>query len=67
MLGLERTTLTRSANLMEGKGWIEDAPSDDGRARPLQLTEEGRGKVEAALPAWKEAQDEVTRERSRRE
>lgn len=67
VLGLERTTLTRSAGVMERNGWIEDAPSDDGRARPLQLTDEGRGKVEAAFPAWKEAQDRVARERRRRE
>jgi DNA-binding MarR family transcriptional regulator len=63
LLGLERTTLTRSAGVMEENGWIEDAPSDDGRERPLRLTDEGRRKVEAAFPAWKEVQDAVDRER----
>lgn len=64
VLGLERTSLTRSAGVMEGNGWIEDAPSDDGRKRPLQLTDEGRRKVENAFPAWREAQELVERERA---
>lgn len=64
VLGLERTSLTRSANVMEREGWIEDAPSDDGRERPLQLTDEGREKVEVAFPAWKEAQETVDRARN---
>jgi DNA-binding MarR family transcriptional regulator len=65
VLGLERTTLTRSADLMENDGWIEDAPAEDGRKRPLQLTDEGRRKVEAAFPAWREVQRQVSRERER--
>lgn len=64
VLGLERTSLTRSAGVMEGNRWIEDAPSDDGRKRPLQLTDEGRRKVENAFPAWEEAQELVERERA---
>lgn len=63
LLGLERTTLTRSADVMEDNGWIEDAPSDDGRERPLRLTDEGRRKVESAYPAWREAQELVERAR----
>lgn len=66
VLGLERTTLTRSADVMEDDGWIEDAPSEDGRKRPLRLTDEGRAKVEAAFPAWREVQEQVSRERDRR-
>lgn len=61
VLGLERTTLTRSADVMEREGWIEDAPADDGRKRPLRLTDEGRRKVESAYPAWKKAQAAVER------
>lgn len=63
-LGLERTGLTRSASVMEREGWIEDAPSDDGRERPLRVTGEGRAKVEAAFPAWREAQEAVDRARN---
>jgi DNA-binding MarR family transcriptional regulator len=59
LLGLERTTLTRGAALLEEKGWIGAERSDDRRARPLRLTASGRRKLESAYPAWKAAQDSV--------
>src|SRR5436309_16128709 len=37
-LGLERTTLTRGAALLERNGWIGTDRSTDGRERPLRLT-----------------------------
>jgi DNA-binding MarR family transcriptional regulator len=55
-LGLERTTLTRGAALMERNGWVEARASDDGRERLLRLTRAGRRKLAAAYPAWKAAQ-----------
>lgn len=62
ILGLDRTTLTRSADLLERHGWIDTAPSEDARERPLRLTTEGRHKVESAFPAWKEAQELIDRD-----
>jgi DNA-binding MarR family transcriptional regulator len=62
ILGLERTSLTRSANVLERNGWVDTAPSEDARERPLRLTAEGRHKVEGAFPAWKEAQDLIDQE-----
>jgi DNA-binding MarR family transcriptional regulator len=58
-LGLERTTLTRSARRLERQGWIETLESDDGRERPLALTAAGLRALDAALPAWKEALDRL--------
>lgn len=57
LLGLERTTLTRSAALLESKGWVRADPSPDRREKPLRLTASGRKKLEAAYPSWKAAQD----------
>ncbi|MBM3547291.1 MAG: MarR family transcriptional regulator [Alphaproteobacteria bacterium] len=57
LLGLERTTLTRGAALLEEKGWISAEKADDRRARPLRLTAAGRRKLDSAYPAWKAAQD----------
>lgn len=62
ILGLERTSLTRSADRLEDEGWVTDAESDDARVRQLKLTATGREKVESAYPAWKEAQDEMDRQ-----
>jgi DNA-binding MarR family transcriptional regulator len=58
-LGLERTTLTRSAATLERQGWIETSCTPDARERPLALTEAGRRILDAALPAWKEAFDRL--------
>ncbi len=56
-LGLDRTTLTRSASLLERNGWVGSEPSQfDAREHVLSLTPAGRNKLEAAFPAWKEAQ-----------
>jgi DNA-binding MarR family transcriptional regulator len=59
LLGLERTTLTRSATLLERNGWVRTDRSADGRERPLRLTAAGRRKLESAYPSWKNAQDTV--------
>jgi DNA-binding MarR family transcriptional regulator len=59
LLGLERTTLTRSATLLERNGWVRTDRSADGRERPLRLTATGRRKLESAYPSWKTAQDSV--------
>lgn len=59
VLGLERTSLTRSANRLATEGWVTDADADDARVRTLRLTPAGRETLERAYPAWKAAQDEV--------
>ena len=64
LLGLERTTLTRSSVLLERDGYIRVAPSEDGRRRPLDLTPAGRRKLDEAYPAWKHVQDRIDRERA---
>jgi DNA-binding MarR family transcriptional regulator len=62
LLGLERTTLTRSVALLERNGWAESDRSGDARERPLRLTLPGRRKLEAAFPAWKQVQRLVDRQ-----
>ena len=57
MLDLERTTLTRIAGLLEARKWVEDGQADDGRERLLCVTDAGRAVLDAAFPAWQEAQE----------
>ncbi len=59
LLGLERTTLSRSVALLERNGWIAAAPSEDAREHRLALTAAGLRTLEAAFPAWRAAQDLV--------
>lgn len=60
-LGLERTTLTRSSGLLEEKGWVRGAASEDAREHLLKLTPVGRRTLEAAFPAWQAAQEQASR------
>ncbi len=59
-LGVERTTLTRSAAILERRRWVKSDTAADARLRPIRLTESGRRKLETAFPAWKAAQDLVS-------
>ena len=58
-LGLDRTTLSRSAVLLEKRGWIRSDQAVDARVRPLRLTRSGRSKLERAYQGWKAAQQEA--------
>jgi DNA-binding MarR family transcriptional regulator len=57
MLGLERTTLTRSLDGIE-KGLIR-VESVDGRTRNVVLTQRGKDRLDLALPLWNQAQQNL--------
>jgi DNA-binding MarR family transcriptional regulator len=59
LLGLERTTLIRGAALLERNGWLRHGLPENGRERPLQITDAGRQKLEEAFQDWQEAQSLV--------
>lgn len=59
MLGLERTTLTRSVGILEDRGWVATMPDADARKRRLAIAPAGRDRLMRALPAWQEAQEEA--------
>jgi DNA-binding MarR family transcriptional regulator len=57
-LGVERTTLTRNLELIEAKGWVKVlVGEEDARARVVSMTPKGRAAVNAAVGAWREAQN----------
>ena len=58
MLGLERTTLTRSLNAIEKEGLIR-VESVDGRTRNVVLTPRGKDRLDLALPLWNQAQQNL--------
>ena len=61
LLGLERTTLTRIARVMERDDRLSIAQGEDERIRVLDITSEGNRVLAAALPAWKGIQNEIDR------
>ncbi|MEO7135642.1 MAG: MarR family winged helix-turn-helix transcriptional regulator, partial [Vicinamibacterales bacterium] len=55
----DKTTLSRNLTLLKKKGWIETAPSEDGRERRYVLSAAGKKQLTAAQPAWQRAQDQL--------
>src|SRR3954453_15899328 len=60
-LHLDVSTLSRNVERMKARGWLEAVPDEDGRSQPFRLTAQGRKLLDKAIPAWSEAQQQVTR------
>ncbi len=59
-LGMEQTTLTRNAQLLERDGLLSIEPdADDSRARRMDLTAEGKRRLKRAMPLWRAMQARV--------
>jgi DNA-binding MarR family transcriptional regulator len=59
LLSMEISTLSRNAHLMERAGWLTIEPAEHGNGRLLRLTKEGASKIDEAIPAWRQAQEET--------
>jgi len=59
LLGLERTTLTRIAGVLERDNRIAVTQGDDERVRELSITTTGKRVLASAFPAWKRVQDDI--------
>ena len=60
--GLEQSTLSRNLRKLENSGLIEIATVEsDLRRRMVWLTETGARRLEAALPVWRTANEELAR------
>ncbi|WP_060509132.1 MarR family winged helix-turn-helix transcriptional regulator [Pseudomonas sp. NBRC 111124] len=55
-MGLERSTLGRNLKVLEAEGLVALADGDDQRNRVVLLTEAGTARLQAAHPAWEQAQ-----------
>lgn len=59
-LALESSTLTRTLAPLKARGLVADHPDpDDGRARLVSITDKGCQTLAAAVPHWRNAQQEV--------
>ena len=61
-LAMDRTTLAREAAPLVRAGLVEQNAGEDRRRRVLGLSSEGRIRLEAARPAWRQAQRRVRAE-----
>jgi DNA-binding MarR family transcriptional regulator len=55
-LQLDDSTLSRNLALMRANGWLEKVAADDARVHSFRLTQAGRTLLDAAIPAWRNAQ-----------
>jgi DNA-binding MarR family transcriptional regulator len=60
ILQLDTSTLSRNAERMRAKGWLEIVPGQDARTQLLRLTARGRKLLERAIPLWEKAQRRAT-------
>lgn len=59
ILRLERSTVSRNLNLLIRDGLVRVVSEDAKGLREVELTTEGRARIEALLPDWREAQAEA--------
>lgn len=59
ILGMERTTLTRNAAILERSGLLSIAPGRDRRERRIAVTRKGIELLKQAVPLWRQAQEEM--------
>ena len=59
MLGMEKSTISRTIDRMCKHGWIDIGPGKDNRSQSLQATPKGRQLLITAAPVWHELQANV--------
>ena len=59
MLGMEKSTVSRTIDRMHKHGWIDISPGKDKRSQSLKATPQGRQLLVTAAPVWNELQANV--------
>ena len=61
-LGMDRTTLSRNARILEKKGLVTIEEGEDRRHHSIRITENGASVLRKALPLWEGAQESLAGE-----
>jgi len=61
-LGMDRTTLSRNARILEKKGLVIIEEGEDRRQQSIKLTEDGASALRNALPLWEAIQESLATE-----
>ena len=61
-LGMDRTTLSRNARILEKKGLVTIEEGEDRRQQSIRLTEDGASALRKALPLWEDIQKSLVSE-----
>lgn len=61
LLQMDESTLSRNVDRMSARGWLRLGAGPDRRSHLIELTDKGQALLRRSLPAWRAAQDEVSR------
>lgn len=59
ILAMDSTTLTRTLDILCGKGWVVKEQGEDRRERRLRLSKDGEAQFKRALPSWQGVQNRL--------
>jgi DNA-binding MarR family transcriptional regulator len=60
LLQMDESTLSRNVERMCAKGWLRLEPDEDRRSHLIEVTDKGQALIRKCLPAWQQAQEEVS-------
>src|SRR5580658_6029064 len=60
-LQMDESTLSRNVERMCAKGWLRLVREADRRSHLIEVTDKGQALIRKCLPAWQQAQAEVSR------
>lgn len=61
LLQMDESTVSRNVERMCARGWLRLQPEGDRRSHLIEVTEAGQALIRKALPAWQQAQAEISR------
>jgi len=60
VLQMDESTLSRNVERMCARGWLRLERGEDRRSHLIEVTDKGRALIRKCLPAWQQAQEEVS-------
>jgi len=60
LLQMDESTLSRNVERMCARGWLRLERNEDRRSHLIEVTDKGRALIRKCLPAWQQAQEEVS-------
>ena len=61
LLQLDESTLSRNVERMCARGWLRLERNEDRRSHLIELTDQGEALIRKSLPAWRQAQAEISK------
>jgi DNA-binding MarR family transcriptional regulator len=60
LLQMDESTLSRNVERMCVRGWLRLERNEDRRSHLIEVTDKGRALIRKCMPAWQQAQEEVS-------